>query len=351
MANSSNQLRSRPPLQRMMFIHERLKQGEFPNCQGLSRQLELGCAKTVMRDIAFMRDRMALPVEYDAQRKGYFYSSSVEHFPAVQVSEAELFAILVAQKALVHYQGTPFHEPLKTAFEKLAGCLDPQAVVRLDDLGQAMAIRMSGPEDLDPQVFQAVSRAVQQQRLLKFQYRKHANRTWQRRTLQPYQLVCANHRWYVLGHDTARRALRAFVVGRIREPQVQDERFARPRNFRVDDYLKGSFGIYKGRGDFEVVIDLDRWAADLVRGRKWHASQVTKDLPGGELRIGFRLSSIEEIEPWVLGWGAHATVVRPKALVDRVRAAAAGMLKRYVTTRGTDEDGGQVELGLDGNGE
>ncbi|MBL9138496.1 MAG: WYL domain-containing protein [Verrucomicrobiales bacterium] len=156
------------------------------------------------------------------------------------------------------------------------------------------------------------------------------------RTLHPCQLVCATHRWYVLGHGTARRALRAFVVGRIREPEVQNERFARPRTFRVEDYLKGSFGIFKGRGDFEVVIDLDRWAADLVRGRKWHASQVTKDLPGGELRIGFRLSSIEAIEPWVLGWGAHATVVRPKALVDRVRTAAAGMVKGYAAVRGAD---------------
>ncbi|MCC7376088.1 MAG: hypothetical protein IT581_15625 [Verrucomicrobiales bacterium] len=52
----------------MMLIHERLKQGMFPSSQGLSWQLESGCAKTVMRDIAFRRDRMALPVEYDAQR-------------------------------------------------------------------------------------------------------------------------------------------------------------------------------------------------------------------------------------------------------------------------------------------
>jgi hypothetical protein len=55
---------------------------------------------------------------YDDDRHGYDYTRQVEQFPRVAVSEAELFALLVAQKAVAHSRGTPFQKPLQTAFEK-----------------------------------------------------------------------------------------------------------------------------------------------------------------------------------------------------------------------------------------
>jgi hypothetical protein len=81
------------------------------------------------------------------------------------------------------------------------------------------------------------------------------------------------------------------------------QRAKQPEDFRIEDYLKGSLGIFRAQGAYEVVIDLDRWGADLVRGRRWHQSQVLTELPGGELRVAFHLSSLEEIEPCVLSWG------------------------------------------------
>ena len=44
------------------------------------------------------------------------------------------------------------------------------------------------------------------------------------------------------------------------------------------------------------MIELDAWAADDVRGRQLHSSQVLTELPGGGLRVQLRLSSLEEIE-------------------------------------------------------
>lgn len=145
-------------------------------------------------------------------------------------------------------------------------------------------------------------------------YRKHASKVFEQRQIRPFQLVCANNRWYVIGHDLKRNAIRVFVLSRIQSPEIQPGTFKRPKDFRIQEYLKGSFGIFKSDDDFEVVIDLDLWASDVMRRRRWHASQQVTDLPGGEIRVAFRLDNLEEIEPWVLSWGAHATVVCPKAL-------------------------------------
>jgi len=139
------------------------------------------------------------------------------------------------------------------------------------------------------------------------------------------------------------------VIGRIKDPEIMDGTFVRPKDFQITNYLRNSFGIFKGQDDFEVVLELDRWGADILRGRRWHGSQQVTELPGGEIRMSFRLDSLEEIEPWVLSWGAHATVIRPKALADRVSAAADAVRKKYAKPAKPRNGQDQRELGLKAN--
>ena len=85
-------LRSRPPLERMLRIHQALQSGKFPNASTLAREIEVA-AKTIHRDIEFMRDRLGLPIEYDSARIGYHYTKEVSAFPNIQITEGELFAL------------------------------------------------------------------------------------------------------------------------------------------------------------------------------------------------------------------------------------------------------------------
>lgn len=62
---------TRPPMRRMLFIHEQLKHGRYPNCVQLGVEFELKGVRTILRDIAFMRDQLLLPIDYDASRRGY----------------------------------------------------------------------------------------------------------------------------------------------------------------------------------------------------------------------------------------------------------------------------------------
>ena len=72
--------------------------------------------KTVVRDIAFMRDRLDLPIEFDAQIQAYRYTQPVNAFPTVHMTEGELLALLVAQRALEQYRGTPVTRPKYAGF-------------------------------------------------------------------------------------------------------------------------------------------------------------------------------------------------------------------------------------------
>src|SRR5260370_31918902 len=85
---------SRPPLARMMQLHAQLQARKFPNCRKLAHELEVS-AKTIPRDIDFMRDRLGLPIEYDQLPFGFVYPEPAANSPNIQGVEGEIRAPLI----------------------------------------------------------------------------------------------------------------------------------------------------------------------------------------------------------------------------------------------------------------
>ncbi|MGA3172370.1 MAG: WYL domain-containing protein [Chthoniobacteraceae bacterium] len=75
---------SRAPLARMARLHEWLMANRFPNCRKLADEFEVS-AKTVQRDVNFMRDQLGLPIEYDKERFGFQYTRPVTEFPGLGI--------------------------------------------------------------------------------------------------------------------------------------------------------------------------------------------------------------------------------------------------------------------------
>jgi predicted DNA-binding transcriptional regulator YafY len=126
-----------------------------------------------------------------------------------------------------------------------------------------------------------------------------------------------------------RKAMRTFVLARLTKPVLTKKRFTVSPKFDLNKYLAGSLGLYRGEDDCEVVIESDAWAADDVRGRRLHSTQELNEMPNGMLRVRLRLSSLEEVERWVLNMGTHATVIRPEGLRERLAAVGRELAERY----------------------
>ena len=99
-ARSPHSRAARPPLERMLRIHQAIQAGNHPNASSLAREMEVS-AKSIHRDLEFMRDRLDLPLEYEAAHGGYHcHTEAVAGLShARQITEGELFALLVAEKA------------------------------------------------------------------------------------------------------------------------------------------------------------------------------------------------------------------------------------------------------------
>ena len=312
---------SRPPLERMLFIHEELKRRAFVNCTKLATRLEVS-AKTIMRDLAFMRDRLDLPLEYDPKLYAYRYTYPVENFPTVQVTEGEMVALLVAQKALEQYKGTPYQRQLSIAFDKLASGLRDRISFTPDRSAMGVSFHNLGLGKTDLKVFELLSRAVLKELELEFDYQKPQSSAPERRRIRPYHLANRENLWYLVGYDLARQAIRSFALPRMTNVVVTEQKFTRPADFSPDRYFGKTFGAFVGVGDYAIRIRFDAEAAGRVRERFWHESQEAKELPGGGLELSLHLGDLEEITAWVLSWGSHAEASAPAELRKSVRAAA-----------------------------
>ena len=319
---------SRPPLERMMQLHQQIQAGRFPNCRKLAETLEVS-AKTIQRDIDFMRDRLNLPIQYDQLQFGFFYSEPVTSFPSIEVSEGEIVALFVAQKALEQYRGTSFEKPLNAAFKKISDGLRENLLFQWNDIDSAISFRGIGTTVADLELFEAVSKAVLRSCELEFQYKKLQGSAYEWRRVQPYHLGCVENQWYLFGHDLVRKQLRTFALPRMRKIKDTKMRFQRPANFSIAEHLGGSFGVFAGTGKFRIRVEFDEFASKLVSERQWHASQKLRPLGAGKVELSLQLGDLEEIERWILSWGARARVLEPRELIARIKNAAAAVQQAY----------------------
>lgn len=320
---------SRPPLERMLRIHQAVQAGDYPNATRLAASLEVS-VKTISRDIEFMRDRLELPLEYDRTRFGYYYTQPVSGFPTLQITEGELFALLVAEKALQQYRGTHFEKPLVSAFRKMAASLPDTVSLNLADWEQTISFRTSVEPILNLDIFDTLARATARRRQLRISYRKPGQDEAEERVVDPFHLANINGEWYLFAYDHLRKDTRTFAPARIRDVAETGRTFARPRKFSLEDRLKNSFGVVAGEGWHDVVIRFHSKVADFIREKRWHPSQKLVELPGGNVELRLRLSSLDEVQRWILSWGGQASVVGPAALAESVRAAAQAILRAGV---------------------
>lgn len=312
---------SRPPYARMLRIHAQLIEQRYPNCTKLATELSTS-AKTIQRDMDFMRDQYTLPIEFDASKNGYYYTEDVASFPSITVTEGELVTLLIAQKAVEQYRGTPLEKTLCAAFEKITCQLKDEITFDVSDISAGVSFRSVGTTVTEVKTFEAVARGLRLRRAVVLEYQKLEAPKPEKRTVYPYHLACIQNCWYLIAHDPEKNGIRKFALPRIKSVKLQEQKFVRPADFSAEKYFGDSFGVFTGGETITVTVQFDHFAAGLVKERAWHRSQELKTVKGGGLLMSMQVTRLEEVQTWVLGWGEHARVIEPKSLADEIRRIA-----------------------------
>ena len=318
-------------MDRMLKIHAALKRGAPVTCTSIAKMCEISPG-TALADITYMTERLRLPIAYDPPNHSYRYTEKVGALPLVNMTEGEVFALMIARKALEPYRGTSLFGPLSASFAKLTASLRDEISFAPTDQTAEVSFRTMGVGKADSEIFNTLVHGVRRRLELTFDYRKPGERRSAARRVRPYHLSLRDNLWYLVAYDLARQAERTFALPRMTRAECTKTTFVRPADFSAEKYFSNALGVMGGDGEHEVVVRFRGAAADRVREREWHESEVTRELPDGRYEISFKLGSLFEVERWILSWGVEAEAVRPAALRRAIATTVSGLAQIYDCT-------------------
>jgi proteasome accessory factor B len=320
-------------LARLLKIHDQLNEAargpRRVNCSTLAADLDT-TAKTIQRDISYLRDQLKLPIEYDFADRSYSYRDADTPFPlGHNLSPDERIALVVARQSLDVFEGVNFGAELRSAFDKITGGLLGESGDFMEQsLDRFISVRTPGASRVDAKVFRAVRLAVLGQRELRLDYQAKGRPAFTPRRLHPLHLACIANRWMLVAHDADKGEPRTYILARCRNPVVTQRPFKRPTDFDPASHLGTSFGVLTGSGTIIVRLWISAEGAHHVLERNWHTTQRETNLPGGAVEVTFALSDLNDITRWILGFGSDVEVIEPAELRAIIAAEGTKMAQR-----------------------
>ncbi len=295
-------------LERIYYLHARIRAGRYPNTTSLVREFEISPA-TAHRDVAYLRDRLLAPLAFDQRRNGYYYTDTAFHLPFENSPPLVLILGLLGTMARqTGLAGLPELEELK---QRIQGLIFP-GQRKIEDLLHCEWVEM---EPVDRDVFRDVLNSLRKQCRLRFIYRSGTGSVSER-TVDPLKLVSYQGRWYLLAWCHLRGERRMFHLGRIAGSSL----LADPADHhldRGDDWLTASFGIFKGPPRFRATIRFTGKAARIVRNQLWHTDQEMR-ADGDDILLTLPVADDREIMMKILQFGAGARVIAPQELRQKL---------------------------------
>ena len=301
-------------LPRIYFIDQQIAAGKYPNVPSLARKYETS-RSSINRDIAYMRDMMGAPIEYDYFKKGFYYTEKTFRLCTAYATANDLLALGLAKNLLDLYKNTPIHEAALNLLENISAPLqnEKNAEWFLDRI----VITKTASASVDVKVWDGIVGGLKENRVITFLYQNTDNEEkLAARRVRPYQLLFDRNSWYLFAYDENREDIRIFALSRISDVVLAKETFTMPRDF---DYRKldgtSYFGIYTGAKTQRFVIEIcgdTRW----VKERLWAEDQKIENTRNGT-KLSFTGNQFEKVLEWILYQGANAKPLAPKVLVDR----------------------------------
>ncbi|GGU93138.1 transcriptional regulator [Actinomadura cremea] len=273
--------------------------------------------RTIRRDVDRLRG-LGYPIDGTTGPDGGYRLTAGTAMPPLLLDDEEAVAIAVGLRTAAGNAVAGVGEASVRALAKLEQVLPARLRRRVNVLNTATVAMpaLDGPR-VDPDVLAVAAAAVTNREPLRFAYTS-GDGTGSRRRVEPYRLVAAGRRWYLLAHDTERDGWRIFRADRIRDPLPTGQRFE-PRE------IPG--------GDAVAFVTERMYALAPV-----HSATVTLEAPAEEVRLGLgaepgdvtpldartcRLEAHADTLPWLaarlLMLGCEFTVHDPPELVEHLR--------------------------------
>lgn len=286
--------------------------------------------RTIFRDLDVLR-QAGVPLLFDDD-EGFYRIPGTYFLPPTNFTAEEALAVMILCAELGENGKLPFCGPAHTAALKLESSLPARIRRHLKETTPAVRIKLQprSPVNEQSNIYPQLLVAITKRTAVRITYDSYSDQKVLQTKLSPYRLLFSRHGWYAIGRSSIHREVRTFSVGRIQTLAMLDDQFQIPRGFSIERYLGNAWHLVPERGpDQDVVIRFKPLVARNVSDVVWHKTQQTQLEEDGTLIFQVRVSGLNEISWWILGYGDQAEVLQPDRLRQLVIGRATSLLANY----------------------
>jgi predicted DNA-binding transcriptional regulator YafY len=250
--------------------------------------------------------------------------------PPVALNRYELMSLQLARANLSHLRGTPFLDDLDAVIAKVAAALPAKTANHLERIIKVFMPLQRGTRSYATKnsLLRDLRTALLLQRTVEFTYKKPYTDKPVTYRVDPYELLLYDHGLYIAGYSHQSRSERLFLVDRLRDIRLTEDRFEIPPSYSARDRYGKQFGLIDEPPQ-EVKIWFSPDVAHLMKERQWHPTQQVKNGKDGSVEVTMHAGGLDEIAWWVLSWGKEAKVLSPPKLVRIIKDCLIKALNRY----------------------
>jgi predicted DNA-binding transcriptional regulator YafY len=284
------------------------------------------------RDLAFLRDRFQVQIEYDPEKRGYLLAHDKEaasvELPGPMYTAREIHALLIMEDLVKQLQPGLLDEHLKPLRERLKLLLG-RADLPSDQIRKRIRILHMASRPSGPRHFRLVSQATLMRRRLRLRYYNRGRDDLTDREVSPQRLVYYRGNWYLDAWCHLRKDLRSFAVDAMRKVSLSPTAAQEVDATSLDAHLGAGYGIFSGVADKFAVLRFEPAAARWVSAECWHAKQRHELEPSGHLILTVPYANEPELVMDILRYGPDVEVLSPASLRETVIERLRKNLIRY----------------------
>lgn len=278
--------------------------------------------RTVRRDVSRLRE-LGYPVDAEVGPTGGYQLGAGGALPPLLLADDEAVAVAIGLRVAAAGVGLGGCEDAAVAaLAKLEQVLPARLREQVHALHDATVLVNQPPgARVDPDRLLLLAQACRRHEVVHFGYVDGAGNETERR-VEPFRLVHAERRWYLVARDRSRDAWRTFRVDRMADAWTSGHRFTPwPAGDEPDAAAMVADGLARAAYGWHAVVVLDA-TPDEVAEEVPRTVGIIEPTDDGRTRLRLAANDLAWIARYLAGLPFDGTVVEPPELRTALRAVA-----------------------------
>lgn len=295
-------------------------------------RLEVSLA-TFKRDIAYMRDRLNAPIEFNRELGGYQLGTQKHHgeryeLPGLWFAPEEIHALITMQQLLQNLDGSGMLSGhVQPLLSRLKMVIADKADLG-DDFEHRIKVKNVGFRTIKMEYFPVIASATLQRKRIKIIYRARSTDEETKREVSPQRISYYKGNWYLEAWCHVRHDMRIFSMDCINHVELLNTTCHEVEIASIEKSERG-YGIFSSKDIQWATLKFSPKAARWITAEIWHPDQKQTIMEDGSLILEVPYSDETEMVMDILRHGDNVKVLHPECLVESIKSVLQKALNSY----------------------